>query len=147
MPFQGQWSDSLFAFERVHLLRLAVWAVVSIVAGSSLLAWIRLRHVHSPLLDQFAIQSVAWGAINLSLSLWSRRGLVLRDLAAATALDRSVWFSAGLNLGFVALGAVLACIGWALGRRLALVGAGLGIVVQGLALFVLYLQFTAALVR
>ena len=147
MPFQGQWSDSLLAFERVHLIRLIIWAASSIVAGTSLLAWTRVRRENSPLLSHFAIQNTAWGVLVLLASLWSMRGLDLRDLAAATALDRSVWFNSGLSAGVVALGVVLAGAGWRFGRRLGPVGAGLGIVVQGMALLVLHLQFAAALVR
>lgn len=106
-----------------------------------------MRRSQSPLLSQFATQCAAWGVAILAMSSWSLHGLTLRDLGAAIALDRSVWFTIGLSLGFVALGAVLAGIGWATGRRLALVGGGLGIVVQGLALLVLHLQFVATLVR
>lgn len=147
MPFQGQWADTILAFERVHLLRLLIWAAASIFAGTSLLTWSRVRRAESPLLSHFAIQNVAWGVVILLFAAASTRGLELRDLAAATALDRAAWFSSGLSVGCVALGVVLAGAGWRIGRRLEPVGAGLGIVVQGLALLVLHLQFAAALAR
>ena len=43
----------------------------------------------------------------------------------------------GLDAGYVAVGVTLALTGWLLGRRLAPVGAGIGIVVQGIALIAL----------
>lgn len=147
MPFQGQWADSLLAIERVHALRLALWAAFSILAGCALITGLRLQRAESDLLRHFAIQCAAWGAVLLAVALWMRRTLELRDLAGAVALDRLVWFSLGLEFGCVALGAALALVGWSFGRRLGLVGAGLGIVVQGLALLVLDLQFAAAIVR
>ena len=45
------------------------------------------------------------------------------------------------------VGATLALCGWKFGRRLGLVGAGLGVIVQGLALAVLDLQLSAGIVR
>ena len=147
MPFEGQWADSLLALERAFAARLALWALASIVIGSALLAWIRLRALASPLLRHFALQSILWGSAVLLIALWTRQSAALRDLAGATALDRMVWFGLGFEFGLVALGAGLAAAGWHLGRRLGVVGAGLGIVVQSLALGVLHLQFASTLIR
>jgi hypothetical protein len=47
----------------------------------------------------------------------------------------------------VAIGVTLAVTAWLHGRRLAVVGAGLGVIVQGLGLLVLNLTFAAALAR
>jgi hypothetical protein len=147
MPFQGQWADALLAAERVHALRLALWAALSILAGSGLYTWVRLRRGDAPLVRHFALQCMAWGAVVFALALWLRQRLALRDLAHAILLDRSLWFFIGLEVGVVVVGLTLAVAGWRLGRRLALVGAGLGLVVQGLALGVLDLQFAAAVIR
>lgn len=143
----GQWADSLLQVEQLHLLKLFAWATLSIVTGSALLAMLRVRRVASPLLTHFAVQSVAWGVVDLAIAWWAGRGLVLRDLEAAVALDRFVWFNIGLDVGYVAVGATLALLGWRATRRRGLVGAGLGVIVQGLALTVLDLQLAAGIVR
>jgi hypothetical protein len=147
MTLQGQWADTLLDVERLHLLKLFVWGVLSIGVATALIALIRVRRIDSPLLEHFAIQSAAWGSIDVMIAIWARQGLHLRDLAGAVALDRFVWFNVGLGAGYVAVGATLALIGWNLGRRLGLVGAGLGVIVQGCALVLLDLQLAAAIVR
>lgn len=146
-PLSGQWADTLLQMEQLHLLKLQLWAILSIVAGSGILALLRVRRTESPLLSHFAVQSAAWGAVDLAIVFWARRGLHLRDLAEAVALDRFVWLNIGLDVGYVAVGVTLALLGWRFGRRLGLVGAGLGVVLQGLALTVLDLQLAAVIVR
>jgi hypothetical protein len=138
-------ADTLLTLERAHLARLLVWAVGSILSGTLLLAVAALRGGAgpAPLLRHFAIQTAAWGAINLAIVLWAQRGLKLRDYAGARSLDRILWLNLGLDVGYIGVGVTLAVAGWLLGRRLGAVGAGVGIVVQGAALFVLDL----ALVR
>lgn len=147
MELTGQWADTLFAAERVHLLKLGAWSLLSIVAGTTLLAVLRVRALASPLLRQFAIQMLAWGTALGMLMLWGRTSLALRDLAGAVALDRALWFRTGLEVGAIGAGAALAAAGWSAGRRLGLVGAGLGVVVQGAALALLDLQLAVHLIR
>jgi hypothetical protein len=147
VPLTGQWADSLFQLEQFHLLKLLAWAALSMVTGTAMLAFARSRRLDSPLLSHFAIQCAAWGAVDAAIVAWARRGLALRDLAGAVALDRFVWLNIGLDAGYVAVGMTLVLLGWRLGRRLGLVGAGLGVVVQGLALLVLDLQLAAGIVR
>ena len=141
------WSDSLLAAEREHLQRLVLWAIASVLVGTALLAWLAIRRERAPLLSHFAIQSVAWGAIDLAIAGWAWRGLKMRDLDGATALDRFLWLNVGLDVGYVGVGVTLAVTGWMLGRRLGLVGAGIGVVVQGLALLVLDAVFINTLRR
>ncbi len=147
MQLTGQWADTLLALERLHILKLTVWAAASILAGTALIAVLRIRRTHSPLLLHFGIQTAAWGAVNLLIALWARTAAELRDRDAAVALDRFVWFNIGLDAGYVLVGATLAISGWVLGRRLGLVGAGVGVMVQGLALALLDLQLSAGIVR
>jgi len=52
-----------------------------------------------------------------------------------------------LDVGYVAVGAVLAGTAWILARRMGGIGAGTAIVVQGLALLLIDLQFAAAVSR
>ena len=144
------WSDSLLVAERAHLLRLLAWGAGSVLAGTALLLVVTLRRGTpggAPLLTNFAIQCAAWGTIDLAIAAVAWRGLAERDLAAATKLDRLLWLNMGLDVGYVAVGITLAVIGWLLGRRLGLVGAGLGVVVQGLALVALDAHFGGVLNR
>ena len=73
------------------------------------------------------------------------RSLQLRDLGAATRLDRFLWLNLGLDTGYVAVGAAIALSAWLLGRRYGGVGAGVAIVVQGLALAVITARLLLAL--
>ena len=76
-------------------------------------------------------------AVDLAIVWWARQGLALRDYDGALALERFLWLNVGLDVGYVGVGVTLAWAGWVLGRRLGAVGAGLGVVTQGLALLVL----------
>jgi hypothetical protein len=143
----SQFGSDLIALEELHLLKLGVWAALSILIGSGLIASVRIRRAESPLLQHFGIQCAAWGAIDLLIVWWAGRNLEIRDLAGAVALDRFVWLNIGLDIGYVMVGATLALCGWKFGRRLGLVGAGFGVIVQGLALTVLDLQLSAGIVR
>jgi hypothetical protein len=135
MPFM--WADTLLASERAHLLRLTGWGATSVLVGTALFAWLLVRRRESALLRHFAIQTAAWGAVDLAFVALGWGSLAVRDIAGATRLDRMLWLNIGLDAGYVIAGIVLGVTGWRLGRRLGLVGAGLGIVVQGAALALL----------
>ena len=141
------WSDTLFAAERSHLTRLVIWAVTSAMAGTALLAIMTLRRTVAPIVQWFATQAVAWGLLELLVVVWRWRSLGMRDVSAATRLDRLTWLNAGVDAGIVGIGVTLAVTAWWHGRRLALLGAGLGVTVQGLGLLVLDLTFAAVLAR
>lgn len=147
MPLQGQWSDALFDVERLHVLKLLLWGALSVGVGTALFAFVRVRRIESALIRHFAVQSAAWGLIDIAIATLARRGIHLRDLASAVSLDRFVWLNIGLDVGYFAVGMTLAITGWTLGRRLGLVGAGAAVIVQGLALAVLDLQLAASIVR
>jgi uncharacterized protein DUF6992 len=135
MPFM--WADTLLAAERAHLLRLVLWGGVSLVLGATLLVFLKVRRQPSPLLQHFAFQTAGWGAVDLGLAANGLRTLTLRDLAGATRLDRFLWLNIGLDAGYVLVGVTLLIAGWRIGRRPGLIGAGLGVVVQGTALVIL----------
>jgi len=154
------WSDSLLLAERSHLIRLLAWGAGSVLAGGAILVVLLAgarrgrggggtaggRDVGtSPLLTHFAIQTAAWGAVDLALAASAWRGLAMRDLDGATKLDRLLWLNAGLDVGYVAVGVTLALAGWLLGRRVGAVGAGIGVVVQGAALLVLDAKLIAVI--
>jgi hypothetical protein len=131
------WADALLALERTHLLRLALWGGASVLLGTMLLTLLILRRQPSPLLRHFAIQTAAWGAVDLAIAAWARSGLALRDLDGATRLVNVLWLNVGLDVGSAGVGLTLSLAAWRLGPRWGGVGAGIGVIVQGLALAVL----------
>jgi hypothetical protein len=144
---QYMWADTLLALERAHLLRLVLWGGASVLAGSALLASLRLRGQRSSLLDHFGIQTTLWGAIDLMLALSGLWRLELRDLAGATRLDRFLWLNVGLDAGYVMVGLTLLVFGWRAPQRPGLVGAGLAVIVQGSALALLDLVLAGQITR
>lgn len=141
------WADTLLTAEGAHLLRLLLWGAASLLVGTGLLAWLRLGARRSALLEQFAIQTAAWGTAELALAGLARASLAMRDLTAATRLDRLLWLNLGLDAGYAMLGLALALVGWRLARHLGYVGAGIAIVVQGGALALLDLSFALQISR
>jgi hypothetical protein len=140
-------ADTLLAAEGAHLLRLLVWGAASLLVGTGLLAWLRVGDRRSLLLEQFAIQTAAWGAAEIALGTLARSSLAMRELAGATRLDRLLWLNIGLDAGYMMLGLALAFSGWRLGRHLGFFGAGMAIVIQGGALTLLHLLFASQVSR
>ena len=141
------WADALYLAERNHLLRLAAWGAACVLAGTALVLLLAMRRSRSPLVHHFALQTGAWGAVELLVALMLWRGIAYRDLAGFTRLDRFLWLRVGLDAGTIAVGLTLALTGWQLARRLGLLGAGLGVIVQGLALLVLDAWLIGVLAR
>lgn len=137
------WADTLLELERGHLLRLALWGGASVLVGTLLLAFMAMRRTTAPLLRHFAIQTAAWGAVNLAICLWAARGLAPRDYAGAQSLINVLWLNTGLDVGYAAVGTTLAITAWRWGARAGGIGAGIGIIVQGIALMLLDLRLIA----
>jgi hypothetical protein len=112
-----------------------------------MLAVLLWKRIESPMLRHFALQTAAWGGVTLILAYIAWRRLGTRDHAAAVALDRLVWLNIGLDLGYLAVGVTLAVTGWVVARRLALVGAGSAIVLQGGMLALLDYVFAQQIAR
>lgn len=140
------WSDIVLAAEQAHLHRLMLWGAGSAIAGVLLMLTVA-RPRRSPLLFHFALQTAAWGAVDFALAAKGTRALALRDLSAATRLDRFLWLNVGLDAGYAAVGITIALSAWLLGRRLGGIGAGIAVVVQGLALLLLDTRFLLFLER
>ena len=140
-------ADTFLRAEQVHLLRLLAWGGLSIVAGTLLAITIATRRARSPLLAHFALQIAVWGFVIAVIAGMEWRGLHLPDLAAASRAERVLWMNIGFDAGFVGMGAVLAASARILTRNAAALGAGIGIIVQGLALLVIDLQFAAVVAR
>jgi hypothetical protein len=115
--------------------------------GTAVVVLLRAGRQRSALLDQFGLQNAAWGTAEVLVAAVGLRSLSVRDLAGATRLDRMVWSSIGLEVGIVLVGITLVVVGWRVTRRPALVGAGLGVIVQGAALAMLDLVFAAQISR
>lgn len=139
----GMWADTLLLAEKAHLIRVIVWALSSVLAGTAVLAVLALRRASSALLSAFALVTVAWGVFEATVAMVAMLGLVPRDLSAAAQLDRHLWFETGLDVGCIAAGVTLAVatVGLTHGRRLGGVGAGLGIILQGAVLLALDARF------
>lgn len=103
--------------------QLLLWGGASMLGGAALLAspvpWVR----------DFGVQHLAWGAIDAGIGLWARRGIAEKrtrppDPAEREGFRRVLLLNAGLDVGYVAVGA------WLAGRD-ATRGHGLGIMTQG----------------
>ena len=110
-------ADTVMQLERVYLERLMLWGAASIVAGTAVLAALALWRVRSAMLSYFAWQTILWGLGSLTVGVVRWHAIPLRDLAAATRLDRLLWFDAGLAAGIVVLGIVLSATALKLGPR------------------------------
>ena len=141
------WSDTLLVAERSHLIRIIAWAAACATLGTALLAFITLRRIVAPILQWFAVQTFSWGIVELVVAATTWQFLGMRDVSAATRLDRLTWLHAGLDVGIIGIGVTLAIVAWVNGKRLGLFGTGLGVVVQGLGLLVLNLTFASVIAR
>jgi hypothetical protein len=141
------WADTLLDAERQHLLRLLFWSALSILGATTIAVILTSRRIASPLLKHFALQMLVWGLLFGSIAAIQIGRVGRRDLSGAVRLDRVLWLNIGLDVGYVAVGAVLAGAGRSLSRSMAAVGAGTAIVVQGFALLLIDLQFAALVSR
>ena len=141
------WSDTLLAAERSHLIRIAIWALTSAVLGTAFVAIFALRRVSAPIVLWFAIQTLAWGSLELIITAARWWALSMRDVSAATRLDRLTWLGIGIDVGIIGAGMTAAVLAWQFSRNLRVFGGGLGVIVQGLGLLVLDLTFASILAR
>jgi hypothetical protein len=141
------WGDTLFAIERLHLLRLLAWSAASIIAGTTILVVTLLRRARPDLLRAFAVQCAAWGVLVLALAGARFMVQTIPDLATATWIERFAWLQAGLYTGLIITGVAIAATGWRAGRSLSAVGTGAGVMVQGAGLLVFDLLLVAQIAR
>jgi hypothetical protein len=141
------WADVILAAERSYVLRLLAWSGLSIVLGTLVMVLLTLRRIESRLLTHFALQTILWGALIGAIAGWAWQSLHLRDVGGAARLERVLWMRIGLDVGCVGVGATLAATGRVTGRRMAMIGAGVAIVVQGMALLLMDLQFAGMVSR
>ncbi len=151
MQVSAQFADSLYAVERLQALRLVLWGAASILLGSLLIAFLQLTKRESRLLLHFGAQCALWGVLWVVAAVFWQSTIALRDLAGAVALDRAAWFALGVA-GSVALSAaalIVAARVLARGTRAGgtMLGVSVGALTQAVAITVLALQLSAAIVR
>ncbi len=140
-------ADTLLRAEQMHLFRLLVWGGASVIAGTIVFVAVAWQRPATTLLRQFGVQMTAWGGLELAYAAIAWNGLGLRDVSGATTLDRLLWFNLGLDVGMVIIGIAFSIAGWQMGRRLGLVGAGIGVMLQGAALFLINAGLVAVISR
>ena len=141
------WSDTLLAAERSHLIRVMMWAAASATLGTLFVAVLTLRRTNAPIVFWFGVQTLAWGSLELLVTATRWHAFTMRDVSAATRLDRLTWLAIGLDVGLIGIGVSTAVLAWRQRRSLGAVGGGLGVLVQGLGLLVLDLTFASILAR
>lgn len=141
------WSDTFLRAEQQHLLRLLLWAALSVLAATTIVAMITIRRVRSTLLSHFALQMALWGIAIGSIAALEWHGLHIRDISGAARVERLLWMNVGFDAGFIGMGCVLGLCGRILARNAAAIGAGVGILVQGLGLLLIDLQFASMVSR
>ncbi|MFC5380950.1 DUF6992 family protein [Aquipuribacter nitratireducens] len=132
-------ASRLLAVRRGVALALTTWSSASLGAAGLLAVLGRRR----PRLRGAARQTAAWGAVDLAIAVAAHRGAeapVEDPVEATRALRRLLLLNAGLDVGYVAAGLLLARRGRVRGRDV--VGDGAAVVVQGA--FLLALDTVAA---
>ncbi len=140
-------ADSLLRAEQIHLFRLLVWGAASILAGTLVGVAIVWRRPATPLLRHFALQLAVWGLLEIVWVAVAWHGLGLLDVAGATRLDRHVWFRMGLEVGGLGMGGALVAMGGGRERRFGLMGAGMAVILQCIALFLIDARLAALISR
>jgi hypothetical protein len=148
------WSDVLQHAERLHLLRVSLWGGLSTIAGTALLVITVMRTRGPTILRGFASICVLFGVVQLAVATIAYRAVGLRDVSAATRLDRLAWLQLGLYLGVAGVGLALALAARRAGlampsraRALATMGAGVAVALHGLGLATLELLLIANISR
>ncbi len=130
---------NFYGYQQQCFLLLLFWGILSIIIGSA------LQLNSQPFWKQFGIQSLLWGAIDAALALFGLNGAnkkeeryALCELNTteqqkdARSFYRILLINTGLDIGYVAIGV------WLMqhfSTRPNLRGMGLGILIQGLWLF------------
>ena len=141
------WADSFLRFEQQHVFLLLLWAGSTVLSGTSIAIVLAAQHRESPLLAHFAMQLAGWGVLAGILAGVEWHGIHLRDVAGATRVERLAWLRIGFDLGIMGMGVILAAAGRVMARSPRMVGAGMAVVINGLALFAIDVQFVGNVSR
>lgn len=140
-------ADTLLRAEHLHLFRLLVWGAGGVLIGTAVFVFLAWKRPRASILRQFGIQMLVWGLLEIAYVALTWHGIRMRDVSGATRLDRMIWLNLGLDIGTVAVGGSIALLGWLNGRRPGLLGAGAGVILQGVALFLINAQLAAVISR
>ena len=130
---------NFYGYQQQRFLLLLSWGLLSVIAGSA------LQFNSQPFWKQFGIQSLLWGAIDAALALFGHNGANKKEERLAlgqlneteTQKDTRTFYrilliNAGLDIGYIALGAwLMQHFNTRPDRR----GMGFGILIQGIWLF------------
>lgn len=132
-------SSTVWSIQQHLLSRLKTWAVINIIGGFLLL--LRPAKFYRALGQQF----VAWGLINLLISVLGERGLRNRqpisevcpsiEVQEYTKFSRILWVNTILDIFYISGGLLLARARKTRQEKTA--GHGIGIIIQGAGLFIL----------
>jgi hypothetical protein len=130
-------SSTLLILERSHLELLALWGLASLLVGGGVLAALAMMRGRAALLRHFALQMLGWGLLELAFTAVRWHALAARDYAGAVRLTALVAGTVVAGATVLGAGMTLAVVGRRLTERVALVGAGAGLALQGAALVML----------
>jgi len=124
-----QMTEMTLAPFTAHLVRLAVWGMLSLAAGLVL-----RRRRADPFMAQASLHCLLWGGINAALAVAGWYG----EPPSAAFL----WVNVGLDVGYVGVGLTLLLMGRHFTSR-GPQGAGVTVAVQGVVLLVFDLVYLA----
>lgn len=139
------WADTVFTLEYHHLMRLMIWGASCAVAGTLALVWCVRKSVEAPLVRAFAMTCLVGGAATVVAALTGWRGLALRDFAGLQQLLGVLWLVTGMAVGVMASAVAIMLLAFRHEARPTVMGAGLSVFVQALALMVFHIGFIAAI--
>ena len=129
------------------MLTLLLWGGSSVVCATIIAIMLAGQRRVSPLLAQFATQLAIWGLLAAIVAGIEWHGIHLRDVASATRVERLTWLRVGFDAGIIGMGIILTAAGRLLARSPRANGAGMAIIVHGLALFAIDVQFVSNVSR
>lgn len=151
------WADTLQHAEQLHLLRVCFWGGLSVLAGTALLVLALMHRRASAIIVRFGTVCVLFGAAEIVVAALDYQRVPLRDLSAATRLDRIAWLLLGLYIGLSGVGIAVMLSSYTTARReskepeanrgFSLVGAGAATLLHGIALATLDLLLIASISR
>lgn len=141
------WADSFLRAEQQHVLLLLLWGATTVLTATLIAIVLATQRRASSLLAQFATQLAVWGLAVAIVAGVEWHGIHLRDVASATRVERLLWMRIGFDVGIAGMGGVLAAVGRIAARSPRATGAGIAIILHGLALFAIDVQFASRVSR
>ena len=141
------WADTFLVIEQQHAFSLLLWGASTVLCATIVATTLAAQHRKSTLLVHFATQLAVWGILAIIVGAIEWHGIHLRTVDSATKVEHVMWLRTGLDVGVVGIGATLVAAGRILARHPGVSGAGIAIVVHGLALFAIDVQFVSAVSR